>query len=120
MKPTFLFDKQCPFCQRMVRRWKKHTGDKVVYRPFQEASVDFPEIPLSDFEQTSHLMTDEGVFRGARGIVELFYFIPRRRWCRWGYIHIPFAGFIAEFIYRKISSCRTCAEKMAQVIWGEE
>lgn len=119
MKPTLLYDRDCTFCLRMVKRWSAQIGDAVQYRAFQEAAADFPQIPKEAYRESVQFVVSGEVFSGARAVVELLAHAPKKRWYRWGYLHIPFAKRFSEFLYKKVSSCRTCAEKMAQTVWGD-
>lgn len=47
--PLLVYDADCNFCRRWITRWKKLTGERVAYLPFQEVADYFPEIPRSAF-----------------------------------------------------------------------
>lgn len=120
MRPTFFYDNACPFCCRCVRRWKKRTGDHVVYQPFQETTNGGPLISPEQREWSVHFVDAQGtVFTGARAIVELFSHGQSLAWHRWVYLHVPLARQVAEFSYKKVSSCRECADKITRVIWRD-
>ena len=40
-----VYDGDCHFCMRWIKRWQKTPGHAVEYAPLQKASPDFPEIP---------------------------------------------------------------------------
>ncbi|MCZ6572672.1 MAG: dual specificity protein phosphatase family protein, partial [Planctomycetota bacterium] len=42
--PLLVFDGDCGFCRRWVERWKRETGDRVAYTPYQEVGDRFPGI----------------------------------------------------------------------------
>ena len=44
--PLLVYDGQCPFCVAWVEYWKRLTGGRVAYAPFQSAAASFPQIPL--------------------------------------------------------------------------
>ena len=70
-KPLLIFDGQCGFCRIWIEYWKKLTGDRVAYEPFQEAADRFPQIPLEDFARAVQLVrTDGTVVSGAQAVFE--------------------------------------------------
>ena len=40
-RATFVFDGDCGICRTWVDYWRQLTGDKVAYRPYQEAAAAF-------------------------------------------------------------------------------
>ncbi len=115
--PTFLFDGNCGFCKHWVSRWKKHTEDRVEYRPFQEASKDFPNIKNEEYLKSSQFINLNGdVFSGAYGVAMLLSHSKKHRWFLFLYKYLPLFGLISEFIYKQISSCRNCAEKFTNML----
>ena len=42
--PTLVYDGDCGICRYWVDYWRGLTGERVVYRPYQEAAADFPAI----------------------------------------------------------------------------
>ncbi len=45
---TLLYDGACGICQEWVDYWQKLTGEKVIYRTYQEASDEYPDIAVDD------------------------------------------------------------------------
>lgn len=45
--------------------------------------------------------------------------VPGKAWYKWCYKHLPLVSHGAEFIYKMISSCRACSEKVSQFFWGK-
>ena len=41
-RPTLVYDGDCGICRYWVDYWRGLTGERVIYRPYQEAAVDFP------------------------------------------------------------------------------
>ena len=45
LKATLIYDGACGVCRWWVGYWQQLTGGQVLYRAYQEAADDFPEIP---------------------------------------------------------------------------
>ena len=57
-----IYDGDCSFCSRWVRRWQDATGDRLDYLPFQDPSVAarYPEVPRGRFETAVQLIEADG------------------------------------------------------------
>ena len=83
-KPLMVYDGECGFCRRWIRRWQLATGNRVEYAPFQEVADRFAHIPRSDFSRTVHLIEpDKNVFVGARAVLRCLAIGADRRWPLW-------------------------------------
>ena len=70
---TLLYDGECGICQEWVDYWRQLTGNKVNYRPYQEAVNDYPNIPVEDLESAIHLIeADSTVTKGAKASYGLY------------------------------------------------
>ena len=45
LRPTLIFDGECGICRTWVDYWAQLTGDRVAYRPYQEAALDLSADP---------------------------------------------------------------------------
>ena len=54
-RPLLIYDGDCGFCGYWARYWQKLTGDRVAYAPYQETAAQYPEIPVTAF-QNCHLI----------------------------------------------------------------
>ena len=106
-KPLLIYDGDCNFCQRLVQRWQRITGDRVDYVPFQEAAPRFPQIPQERFEASIQLVLPSGeIFEGAEAVFRTLAVVPGRgRGLRF-YRKIPGFAWLAEAGYRWISRNR--------------
>jgi len=67
--PLLIYDGDCNFCKRWIARWQKLTGQRVIYRPFQEVENHFAEIPRSAFEASVQLIEPGGrILSGADAV----------------------------------------------------
>ena len=46
-KPLLIYDGDCAFCMFWLRYWRRLTGDRVNYAPYQEVAAQFPAIPAA-------------------------------------------------------------------------
>ena len=69
-KPLLIYDNACDFCRYWIAQWQHVTGDRVDYAPSQEVATQFPEIPLSAFENSVQLILQNGtVLSGAEAVL---------------------------------------------------
>ena len=100
-RPTFVFDGDCGICRTWVDYWRQLTGDKVAYRPYQEAAADFPAIPAGDFKHAVQLIEPDGaVYAGAAATFRLLSYAPDRGAWWWLYRYVPGFAALSEAAYR--------------------
>ncbi len=97
IRPTLFYDASCAFCRFWVARWKKLTGDRVVYQP------------LGEDKKTLKLTLPSGeIFFGAHAVCRLLAEVTGHGIFFWLYEHVPGYSTLAELAYRLVSSCRRC------------
>ena len=107
--PLLIFDGSCGFCRKWVDKWKRQTGDRVAYAPYQEVARNFPEIPLKQFEASVHLIEEEAtgkrITNGAEAVFRVLSHGGRGvpLWC---YRRIPGFRGISECVYRFVANHR--------------
>jgi predicted DCC family thiol-disulfide oxidoreductase YuxK len=116
---TLLFDGECGICREWVDYWRQMTGDKVSYRPYQEAVDDFPNIPVEDLEAAIHLIEADGtVSKGARASYGLYRGLPPRSILLLLYRYLPGFGYFSEFCYHFFSTHRGVLAFITHLFWG--
>lgn len=107
-KPVMLWDGDCGFCRRWILRWQRITGDRVDYHPHQARFNQFPEIPLSEFEQAVYFVDIDGsVASGAAAVLRALAEHPEHtRLYNWYQGNRAFAG-LTEWLYRRVANNRT-------------
>ena len=118
-KPLLLFDGDCGFCRRWIRRWKQMTGDRLDYAASQEAGGRFPEIPKEAFARSVQFVTPGGeVFEGAEAVFRSLalggHAVPLAL-----YRKVPGARRVAELFYRLIARHRKAASAATNLLWGK-
>ena len=64
--PLLVFDGDCGFCRIWVHYWRRLTGDRVSYAPYQEVSQQFPQVSPAQFQYAVQLFLPDGrVLSGA-------------------------------------------------------
>jgi predicted DCC family thiol-disulfide oxidoreductase YuxK len=118
-----VYDGNCHFCTFWVRRWKRSTGDRVDYLPFQEPvlAARFPEIPREAFETSVQLIeTNRQVYNGAEAAFRALACNPRKGRLLWLYEKAPGFALFSEWAYRFVARHRTAFSKLTKWIWGSE
>src|SRR5437899_12555539 len=99
-RPTLVFDGDCGICRYWVNYWQGLTGERVIYRPYQEAAADFPAIPPAAFRHAIQFIDADGrVYSGAAATFRVLRDIPgRAAW--WSlYAHVPGFAPVSEWAY---------------------
>ena len=118
-RPTFVFDGDCGICRVWVDYWRQLTGDKVAYRPYQEAAGDLPAIPADDFKRAVQLVEPDGkILSGAAATFRLLSYAPSRGAWWWLYRHVPGLAPLSEAAYRFISARRGLLTRATHLLWG--
>lgn len=118
-RATFIFDGDCGICRTWVDYWRQLTGEKVVYRPYQEAASDFPAIPVDAFKRATQLILPNGeVLSGAAATFKLLSHDEGRG--AWWWLYRSVLGFapISEAAYGFLSTHRGLLAALTHTLWG--
>jgi predicted DCC family thiol-disulfide oxidoreductase YuxK len=100
-KPVLIFDGNCEFCLRWVKRWRAHTGDQVRY-----AAVHDPNL-----REVLLVMPDGTTYRGADAVFRALEYAPSLRpLARIG--QLPLVRNVARVCYRFIAGHRPAAARL--------
>jgi predicted DCC family thiol-disulfide oxidoreductase YuxK len=108
-KPLMLYDGDCDFCARWIRRLRRATGERVDYLPYQDPQIAtrFPEISRKQFERAVQLIAPEGaVFSAAEAVFQTMIFTRHGRWLLDWYQHWPAFARLAEWNYHFVARHR--------------
>lgn len=111
-KPLFIYDGDCAFCTRWVKRWHHTTSELVDYLPFQDPQIAkrFPEIPREAFDSSAQLIELDGsVYSGAEAVFRSLSRHPHYHWPLDIYEVAPILAGIAEWCYRFVARNRKCS-----------
>ena len=99
-RPTLVYDGDCGICRTWVSYWQALTGERVVYRAYQDVAADFPAIPAAAFERAIQLIEPDGhVHSGAAATFRVLRHAPGRALGWWLYAHLPGFAAVSEAVY---------------------
>jgi predicted DCC family thiol-disulfide oxidoreductase YuxK len=121
-KPLFIYDGECHFCLRWIRRWQEATDGKVDFAPFQSVGPRFGEdISIECFQYAVRLIeTDGTIYGGAEAVLRMLSRGSQigsglAYWC---YRHIPGYAPAARLGYRFVACYRNLASIVTTILWG--
>jgi predicted DCC family thiol-disulfide oxidoreductase YuxK len=118
-RPTFVFDGDCGICRTWVDYWRGLTGERVIYRPYQEAAADFPQIPPETFPRAVQLIEPDGqVYSGAAATYRVLRHAQGRAVWWWLYTHLPGFRPASEWAYAFFAHHRGLLSRVTRLLWG--
>jgi predicted DCC family thiol-disulfide oxidoreductase YuxK len=126
-QPTLLFDGDCSFCRAWIDYWRRLTGDRVRYTPYQEINPDvdedigsrFPNAQQKELTSAVTLLLPSGEMRrAAYAVFSVLALVPEKRWMLWLYLHIPGFSLVAELAYRMVARHRSICHWATRALWG--
>ena len=118
-RPTLVYDGDCGICRYWVDYWQALTGDRVVYRAYQEAAADFPAIPLEAFRRSIQLIEPDGsMYAGAAATYRVLRHAPGRASWWWLYTHVPGFAPASEWSYTFFARRRGLLNRVSKLLWG--
>ena len=121
-RPVLIFDGDCNFCRRWVRRWYRTTGDHVEYLPYQDPAVAkrFPEVSPAACARAVHLITADGsVYHSAEAVFLSRAYGPGRHLGIWAYRRVPGFAALSEFCYRIVARHRMFFSRITRLLFGD-
>jgi predicted DCC family thiol-disulfide oxidoreductase YuxK len=112
-RPVFVYDGDCGFCRRWVRRLAERTGRRVVYRPFQERGLlGRLGLRLREAERAAQLVEPNGCrFSGAAAIFRALEHAPGGHPVARA-LRRPPIRLVSEAVYRVIADHRRFFSKL--------
>ena len=111
--PVMIYDGDCVFCRRWIRRWRRLTGNVVEYAPYQEALDRFPQVSRESAEVAVQLVVSGGeVLSGAAAVCRALRDVHGWGWADRAYTRVPGFRPIAEMLYRLVARNRRVAGRV--------
>ncbi len=105
--PAMLYDGDCDFCLRWIKKWKGITGDQISYLPYQKVLADYPEVTEEECRKAVRLILPDGtVFSGAHAVFKALALAGKGRWLLWSYGHFPLLAPLSEWFYGLVARHR--------------
>ncbi len=113
--PVMIYDGDCAFCRRWIRRWQRLTGDEVEYAPYQDALDRFPQVSRESAEAAVQLVLTGGeVLSGAAAVCRTLRDVHGLGWADRAYGKVPGFRPIVEMVYRLVARNRTVAGRLTR------
>jgi predicted DCC family thiol-disulfide oxidoreductase YuxK len=117
-RPLLVYDGDCGFCGYSVRYWKKLTGDRVDYRPYQEVAAQYPAIPIADFQRAVQFITPGHRSSAAEASFLTLSQAPGKGFWLALYRRVPGFAVISELVYAFIAAHRPTVYRVSVLLWG--
>ncbi len=120
-KPLMAWDGNCGFCHYWVIKWKKMTGDKVNYQPYQQVYQNFPDIERKYFQQAIRFIDLDGkIFTGPAAVFQAFHrYSGQWRWVMPLYRNLWPFRFLADHFYAFVSRHRVKIYEVTIRLFGK-
>jgi predicted DCC family thiol-disulfide oxidoreductase YuxK len=106
--PVMLYDGDCAFCQRWIEKWRRMTGERVRYEPYQKALAEHPQVTEKQCRDAVQLILPEGaVYSGAHAVLKALALGGRCGGFLRSYEKFPWLGRIFEGGYQLVASHRS-------------
>jgi predicted DCC family thiol-disulfide oxidoreductase YuxK len=118
-RPRLVFDGDCGFCGYWARYWRKLTGDRVEYRPYQEVAAEYPTISEADFRRAVQFIAPDGRHASAAeaSFLTLSYARGKGFWLAL-YRYLPGFAAASELAYAFIAAHRPAFYRLTLMLWG--
>jgi lipase maturation factor 1 len=118
-RPLLVYDGDCAFCVYWARYWQALTGDRVEYRPYQDAAARFPDIPTAEFRRAVQYIAPDG--RRASAAEASFLTLSHARgkgyWLAL-YRDVPGFAAVSELAYAFVAAHRPGFFRISRLLWG--
>lgn len=116
-----IYDGDCGFCKRWIRRWEALTGDRVAYAPYQDVQEFYPEIPEDSFRNAVQFVeTDGTVTEAAEAVVLCLQYSFLRSLPARIYHAAPGVAGAMESTYKWIAAHRFHLSRIGYAFAGEQ
>ena len=121
IKALMVYDGDCGFCKYWLVKWKKISGEKIDYEPFQSAAQKFRDIPLEEFKNAVQLVLTNGeIYSGAQAAYFTYTINKQLPFLFKAYQQFSFFRWLSNSIYRLVASNRDKAFVLTKIIFGPD
>jgi len=99
-RPLFIYDGECEFCLKWVRKFKAMAGKFITFIPLQDIPVNYEYIAQAAcLKSVQYIDVDNRIFKGAEAIFQLFHTAKKGSFLLSCYRRIPIFRFLTEYVY---------------------
>jgi predicted DCC family thiol-disulfide oxidoreductase YuxK len=122
-RPLFVYDGDCAFCLRWIRRWQETARGLIEFAPSQTAAGNFAQdIPVECFSSAVHLIEPDGsIYSGAEAVFRMLSSGSRfgSGFGLWCYRGVPGFAVATRLGYRFVAAHRPLASGVTALLWGK-
>lgn len=102
-----LYDGDCGFCLRWIKRWERKSRGAVLYEPYQQALGRFPQLTREACEESVQLVLPSGrILSGAHAVLHALVLGSSKSTFLWMYERVPGFARLSETVYQWIAHHR--------------
>ncbi|MBM43774.1 MAG: membrane protein [Phycisphaerae bacterium] len=117
--PVVIFDGDCRFCRRWVRRYWNLKHEGIAWSSLENARSHFPDVPEENFRKSLHVIEPDGTIRTrAAACYRVLQLVGLRAWPLWFHEHVPLARRVGDAFYSLISRHRRAADRASSMLHG--
>ncbi|RMB56072.1 DUF393 domain-containing protein [Dokdonia sinensis] len=117
--PTLVWDGDCTFCKFWKTRWEMRTNGKLSFKPYQQVTENFPDIPVKEFKKASRFIdTDGQIYSGPDSAYRSLYVSGNSFWHKL-YRSQRWFEWLSDFGYNHIAKNRSFYYKMTINFFGK-
>lgn len=117
--PTVIFDGDCTFCRRWMRRYWNIKHDGIAFASYQNASSQYPAISDDAFRAALHVIEPDGTVRtGAGACWRVLQLTTLRSWPLWLHDHVPPVRWLGSLGYRWVTRHRGGMNTVSTLLHG--
>lgn len=106
-QPVMIYDGDCKFCRKWIRRWATLTEDRVIYLPYQGNLQAFPQLTEEMCKKAVQFVeTDGKVYGAAEGVLRSLNYSNNYKWMYRFYKNSKLFASFAEWIYSIVAKNR--------------
>lgn len=112
-KLTMLYDGDCGFCTHFVEKWRERTGERIIYKPYQEGIKEFPQVKEEEARGAVQLILPDGaILSGAHAVFKALDEIERYRILHSLYDRFSVFALASEFGYQLVAHHRMVISRL--------
>ncbi|MHC5211511.1 MAG: thiol-disulfide oxidoreductase DCC family protein, partial [Planctomycetota bacterium] len=120
-EPLLVYDGDCGFCLRWIARWKRLTGARVRYAPYQQVADQLPDLSEEDFRRSVWFVEPDGRrSRAAEAVFRSLATSPGHRWPLRLYRRVPGVRPLTEWAYRVVARRRETCLRIERWLVGRD